>query len=400
MNKNFNLLLTGQSLANIGDILYTVSIINLIFTLTDSATAASFVPFTITTCMFISSLLTPLLFGKISLKWLMTGSQIGKTILLILLGFLLIVITESTFYWLFLLIGLIAFLDGCANPIRQTLIPYFVNSDQLLKANGISETVTQFVQTVMWFIGSLFLIILSSQQLIWIVGCLFALASILLSFLDNIHSKQPIYQGRKLAQIQKGWKTVSTTPILRKIVKVDILETIAGTVWIAAIILIFVGDALNSDEKWWGFINGAYFLGLIAGSIYCVKYSSFIEKRLGNIIFINLLATSLITVLFSMNSIPIISLFLSLCVGIFGQIKSIPQQTIIQSSVAKDELSTVYTSLGAVATGIFGISSLLMGIIADLMGVRFVFLISGLLLAWASIIIYKNKELFIRNVME
>ena len=33
MNKNFTILLIGQSLANIGDILYMVSIINLIFAL-------------------------------------------------------------------------------------------------------------------------------------------------------------------------------------------------------------------------------------------------------------------------------------------------------------------------------------------------------------------------------
>lgn len=400
MNKNFNLLLTGQSLANIGDILYTVSIISLIFTLTGSATAASFVPFTITSCMFISSLLTPLLFGKVSLKWLMTFSQIGKTLLLMLLGILLIGISEADFYWLFLLIGLIAFLDGCANPIRQTLIPHYVNSEQLLKANGISESVTQLVQTIMWFAGSLFLVILSSQQLVWIAGCLFGLASILLSFLENVSSKQPINQGGRLAQVQKGWKTVSTSPILRQIMKIDILETIAGTVWIAAIVLVFVDDALKSGEEWWGFINGAYFLGLIAGSIYCVKYSSFIGNRLGNVMLLNSFMTCLFTVLFSLTSIPIIALCLSLWIGVFGQIKNIPQQTIIQSSVSKDELSTVYTSLGAASTGVFGISSLLMGVLTDLMGIRSVFLISGLLLALSSIIIFKHKHLFIQNITQ
>lgn len=59
LNKNFNLLLTGQSLANMGDVLYMVSLIYIIFELTGSATAAAFVPFTITTSMFISNSLTP-----------------------------------------------------------------------------------------------------------------------------------------------------------------------------------------------------------------------------------------------------------------------------------------------------------------------------------------------------
>src|SRR5690625_6702337 len=73
----------------------------------------------------------------------------------------------------------------------------------------------------------------------------------------------------------------------------------------------------------------------------------------------------LITLLFSMTSHPIIALLLSLGIGFFGQLKSIPQQTIIQSSVAKEKLSVVYTSLGAVSTGVFGVASLAMGIVAD-----------------------------------
>lgn len=58
LNRNFNYLLAGQSLANIGDVLYIVSIIYLIFELTESATAAAAVPFVITGSMFISNLLT------------------------------------------------------------------------------------------------------------------------------------------------------------------------------------------------------------------------------------------------------------------------------------------------------------------------------------------------------
>lgn len=399
LNRNFSLLLFGQSLANIGDVLYMVSVISVIFVLTGSATASAFVPFTITSSMFISSLLTPLLIGKVNLKWLMAGSQIGKTILLGILGFMLIDITMSNYYLIFLIIGLIALLDGCANPIRQTLTPHYVKPEHLIQANGIAETVTQIIQAVMWFVGSLFLIILSSQQLIWLVGCLFVVSSILLCLLENVNHQTTGAKG-KLEQIKEGWKTLLNTPVLRKIAFIDFFEAIAGTVWIAAILYVFVSDALQVDEKWWGFINGAFFLGLILGSIYCIKYSSFIEKKLGAFIFIGSFAISLVTILFSLNSIPIFALFLSLCVGMFGQIKNIPQQTVIQTSVSKEQLSTVYTSLGAIGTGIFGVGSLVMGLLADLLGVRIVFIISGLLLALVSTMVYKNRQLFVRNVME
>ncbi|MCM3124503.1 MULTISPECIES: MFS transporter [unclassified Mesobacillus] len=399
LNKNFSFLLLGQSLANIGDVLYMVSIISTIFVLTGSATASSFVPFTITSSMFISSLLTPLLVGKVNLKWLMAGSQIGKTILLFILGFMLVGVTASNYYLIFLIIGLIALLDGCANPIRQTLIPYYVNPSQLIKANGLAETVTQFIQAVMWFIGSLFLIIMSSQQLVWLAGGLFIVASILLSLLESAADNRIEAKG-KFEQITEGWVTLSNTPVLRKIAWLDFFETIAGTVWIAAILLVFVNDALEVGGQWWGFINGAYFLGLILGSVYCINYSSIIEKKLGTFIFIGSILSSLVTLLFSINSIPIAALLLSLFVGLFGQIKGIPQQTVIQTSVTKEHLSTVYTSFGAIGTGIFGIGSLVMGLLADLLGIRIVFMISGILLAVVSLIVFKSKHLFVRNIIE
>ncbi|MCL1700575.1 MFS transporter [Lysinibacillus sp. Bpr_S20] len=400
LNRNFSLLLLGQSLANIGDVLYIVGVISTIFVLTDSAFAASFVPFTIASSMFISSLLTPLLVEKFNLKWLLAGSQITKTILLFILGFMLIGLTVANYYFIFFIIGLIAFFDGCANPIRQTLTPYYVKPEHLIQANGIAETITQIIQAGMWFVGSSLLMIMSSQQLIWLVGCLFVMASIILCLLESVNNHETTELKGKLEKIKEGWRTLSNTPVLRRIAWIEFLETIAATVWIAAILYVFVNDALNVGEKWWGFINGANFLGLILGSAYCIKFSSFVGRKIATFIFVGSFASFLFTILFSINSIPMISLFLSLLVGLFGQIKQIPQQTVIQTSVSKEQLSTVYTSLGAIGTGIFGVGSLVMGVLADLLGIRIVFVISGLLLAIVSTIAYKNKPLFVRNVLE
>ncbi|MCM3670490.1 MFS transporter [Mesobacillus maritimus] len=396
LNKNFTFLLLGQSLANIGDVLYMVSVISTIFVLTGSATASSFVPFTITSCMFLSSLLTPLLVGKINLKWLMAGSQIGKTVLLFILGFMFIGITASNYIFIFLIIGLIALLDGCANPIRQTLIPYYVDAKKLIQANGMAETVTQVIQAVMWFVGSLLLLIMNAQQLVWLVVGLFILASVFLCLLENVTHIAAEPNG-KFTQMKEGWVTLSKTPVLKRIALMEFFETLAGTVWIAAILYVFVSDALNVDVRWWGWINGAFFLGLILGSAYCLKYSTVVEKKLGTFMYVGSFLSFIVTFFFSINSIPIIALFLSFCIGIFGQIKNIPQQSVIQTSVSKEKLSTVYTSLGAIGTGIFGIGSLFIGLLADLLGVRIVFMISWLLLAVVSIIVHQNKSLFVRK---
>lgn len=397
LNRNFHLLLMGQSLANIGDVLYIVSIIYLIFELTGSATAAALVPFIITSSMFVSNTLTPLLMQRVDLKWLLAVSQMGKTGLLIALALFLPQLTAANLIALFLLISLVALLDGCARPVTQALIPNYVESEQLLKANGVNETVTQLIQTAMWFVGSSLLIWLTAIELVWLTAGLFLLSSLLLSGLDRVDSTVPETQN-KWRQITQGWKTVSRTPVLKRIAVMDILETIAGAVWIAAILYVFVSEALAADEQWWGFINGSFFIGLIIGSLICLRFTQWIENNLSRFILTGAIFSSAATVLFGLNSVPAMALFLSVLVGIFSQLKNIPQQTVVQTSVPKEQLPTVFTTLGAIGMGTFGMASLLMGILADLFGIRFVFVFSGLLLAIASWIAYCGRSHFQRTV--
>src|SRR5690625_7331024 len=150
-----------------------VGIISAIFGLTGSATVAALVPFTITTSMFVSNLLTPLLIGRVNLKWLLAGSQQGKTILIGLLGLLLIVFSESNYYLVFFVISGIALLDGCANPRMQAMIPQYVKPNKLVRAKGIAESVSKLIQTVMGAEGSLVVLLMTTKQTGRIVGFLF-----------------------------------------------------------------------------------------------------------------------------------------------------------------------------------------------------------------------------------
>ena len=395
VNRNFLFLLLGQSVANLGDVFYIVSTISILYQLTGSATVSAFVPFTITSAMFISSILTPLAIGKWRLKTLLLGSQIGKTILLAGLGvFVLLFLSEMNYYYIFFIIAGIAFLDGCANPILRTFLPYYVEDDQLVKANSIVESIAQMIQIGAWLFGGLLLLVLSPLQLIWLVSLLFMLSCVFLCFISHVHHLED-RETKLWIQLTEGWKSIGTTPILRKLVQMDVLETIAGTVWIAAILYVFVEQALHVGEQWWGLINGVFFIGLLVGSLYCVKFPIVVDQYKFHFIFFGALLCGILTLFFGMTSQPVLALILSAVIGLCSQLKNIPQQTIVQRSVSTDKLVTVYTSMGTVMTGVFGVSSLLMGLLVDLYGVRIVFVFSGLLLSVVSLIVYRNKRLFV-----
>src|SRR5699024_10546706 len=109
----------------------------------------------------------------------------------------------------------------------------------------------------------------------------------------------------------------------RKIAIMEIFETIAGTVWIAAILYVFVNEALQVSEEWWGFIIGSFFLGLIIGSIYCIKYAYLVERNLGKIIFISSLCSFIVTILFGVISDQLFALLFSLVMGFYEQIQQL-----------------------------------------------------------------------------
>lgn len=125
-----------------------------------------------------------------------------------------------------------------------------------------------------------------------------------------------------------------------------------------------------------------------------------VEKNLGPFIFAGAFLSSAATILFGLNSIPAFALALSFLVCVFGQLKNIPQQTVIQMSVPKYQLPTVFTTLGAIGTGTFGLASLLMGVLADAFGIRTVFVTADLLLAAARLIAFKGRVFFWKTVQE
>ena len=392
-NRSFSLLLTGQSLADIGDILYIVSVISIIYRFTNSA-ITSFVPFIITTCMLISSLLTPLITAKVSLNQLLTISQGFKTAVLLGLALYVELIGDQPMIgFVFLLIAMVAFLDGCANPIRQSLLPHYVEEKDLLRANSIAETVIQSIQVGSWFVGSSLLLLFTPSQLIWSVVVLFFIATLLLKLLPDV-ARMERPQTKKWVLIMEGWQTIHQTPVLKIAARMDLLESMAGAVWVAAILLVFVEEALQASSQWWGYLNGIFFIGMIIGSMICLRWTNFIERKKAMFISGGALLSAIFTLFFAVSITPFMALLCSLLIGLCGQLKNIPQQTIIQTSVSKEKLPTVYTSLNVIVTGVFGLSSLMMGMLSEWYGIRVVFLLSASMLLLVSVIAYKNKTSF------
>lgn len=398
-NKNFLFLLFGQSAANIGDTLYIISVISAIYNLTHSVIASSLVPTVITCAMVIASFMSPLFTNKLKLNHILVSTQLIKAVFLAgLLFYIKNGFVKQNIFGLFVIISIIAFSDGFAQPVSQSILPHYAADNDLVKSNSILNTSFQILGIGGWAGGSILLAWLSVPSILVLSLALASLSVILLLQLQSVRIDQQASGNNSIwHNLLKGWRTIDTVPLLKLTAVISILDTFANSVWISSIILAFVQKTLNASQYWWGYINAAYMFGGVLGGILCYRLSQRIAKNPFSVMITGTTIVALVTLIVSINSNMWILLCLSGLVGIFGELKDIPQTSLIQSRTDNKLLPNVFSSLTVLYTGTFSMASIFVSALSEQFGVRFVFVISSFLLVIISVLLFCNKRLINQN---
>jgi len=398
VNKSsFRFLWMGQSLANCGDVFYIVGLITTIYEATGSATYMALVPFFITTSRFISGVIAPLIIDRTRLKLMLAYSQLGKTVIILLLaGFSSTFLSSDTIFLIFLFVIVISFLDGWANPASNALLPKLMEPNDLVKANSFLAILDQTIRLGGWPVGGILVAIVGGDNVIWLTFLLFVASTIMMALIkDNDEDVMMDKESKKISKwdtLKEGWVTIWQTPPLRTISIVDFIESIANVVWVAAIIYVYVDQVLQTSEQWWGYINASFFAGLMIGGILSLKWSHLVNQHLVMFILVGAFLVSLTTLIFGLISTPWMALVIAMLFGMANQIKAVAQQTTTQTSVAHRLLPKVYSAKDAIISATFGVSSLSLGYLTDLFGVRFTFLLAATLLFLSAIFVVVNRK--------
>lgn len=397
--KSFRFLWFGQMLANAGDVFYIVGMIASIYSMTGSSLVVAVFPFTSLMAQFISGFIAPLLIDKYPLKKLLVYSQLGKTILLFVLGvYYYLEVSSMQMGVVFVLVFVISFLDGWAAPARNAMLPRLVSPSELVKANSFVSVLDQSVQLGGWAFGGLLVSFLGGNKVILITFALFIISTIMMSNIRD-HQQEDIDRSEnrpssKWQSLKEGWSLIWETDSLRKLHIIFFLESIAGTVWIAAVLYVYVEEQLQMGEAWWGYINASFFVGLLLGGIIGMKKSDFVEKHMGAMIFSMGMMVSVSTLFFGLNTIPWLALVLSTIFGISEQLKGIAMQTALQKSIGVGHLPKIYSAQGAQIALTFGVASLAIGYITDVTHVTISFIIAASILFVAALYSFVYRESF------
>lgn len=408
--KEFRLLWTGQSLSNLADSLYILTVVTIVYALTGSALFSSFIPLARVAGQLACGLLAPLVMDRFRLTSLIKLSQLLQVILFGILALIARGMNESGIPLVLLLIALLSFTDGITTPVRNSLIPRYTGKDSLLRANGLMATTDQMVLMLGWAGGGVLVSWIGGRAaMLWIL-VLYGLSLVLTLLLrepdrpeadadqemggdaaavhkatdvhemtvDNGREKEQAAAGGAWASIKEGWQTLWRHPTLRLLLTMEIVEGAVGASWIGALLLVYVTEQIHEGTEWYGFLNGGYFAGAILGGLILVALTKRLMRKPALSIITGAGAMGTMILLFAHSSNPWLALVLTVAMGPFQQVREVTQRTVFQQACPPSKLPKVMSAENTLNYTLFGLSVVLLSWMTDKLGIAFVYTMTGL----------------------
>ncbi|WP_409294243.1 MFS transporter [Peribacillus sp. SCS-26] len=374
--------LITNTCSSLGDVVYIMVFTTTLYQQTGSAFMASLLPLLRGAAGLVAGFTAPLLLQKWKFTSLLLCLPVMKTILLtaMIIGFMPL---TDRMYFLVICISMLALLEGWTSPLLSSVLPRAVDSSQLVKANSLLSTAGQAVQIAGYTFTGYAVVTLGELPVLIAAGGFYWISLLCLFFLINGLSKDetPVEKKPGLAALKEGWAILWNNRTLRLVTIMDCMEGIAGTIWVGAITLVYVKEALNSGEQWWGYINASYYAGAILGGAVTWLFASRIQRHLVASMAIGSLLFSIFTLLYGLNSSPAAALILCAAMGPAYQLRDTAQQTALQTGIELNALPQAYASRNILLSAISSLSIALAGLTADMLGIRMVYILGGILIA-------------------
>lgn len=374
-SKNFRNLFYSQLFANIGDILYIVGLISYIYTITRSATSSALVPIIITIGMFISGFISPYIYQFLTKKNVLVIFQFSKIIIMLVI--ILTILHSNKILLIYILIFLNSFFDGFTNPVKNSMIPLIEKETMIAPSNAKMNTMNNTIQVGGWAIGGILLASIGYINIIFFTIFLYILSFIFILKLSEINELKEEKKSMIASFNSMLKKNISNKLSLFFNIS-TFIESFAHSVWIAAILLVYIQSFLNLNVIWFGFINSLFFGGMIfSGILVNFKYDIF-QKKSSFIIISLPIIISILNASFAMHKLIIIALICSFLYGFFDETRTIILNSKLQNDLSSEDITQTYILSNMVYSFSFALSTLIISYIVDHSSVIYAFIIGGL----------------------
>jgi DHA3 family macrolide efflux protein-like MFS transporter len=157
---------------------------------------------------------------------------------------------------------------------------------------------------------------------------------------------------------------------------------------------LFVTDHLGGEVVKLGWLQTARGTGVIAGGLILGVWGGFNRRIITTFTFIVIQAIGIMVFSFTTESLFLMGITMQLIAGISGTFINGPMTAIFQSVVARDAQGRFFALMGSITGAMMPLGLIITGPLADGIGVRWTFLISG-----AAVMICAIAGFFSRSLM-
>ncbi|RPK28215.1 MFS transporter [Paenibacillus xylanexedens] len=380
MNIAFYPYWAAKTLLSLINVIYIMVITTFIYSHTGSVLFAAMFPLIQIITRITASFTLPLLVNHFPFSKLLIRISIAKTLIMTCIAISLNHLI-SQLPLLLLAVVILSFLDGWETPLLNALTPQLVQGEDLIKANSLLSVSNQTVTIVGYAMTGFAVMNWGAAQTFWAATSLSWAVLIFMITMGSLtrNVEQPHKSAVSRKVFREGWSILWNNPSLRLITLMDIAQALAGSIWIGAVTLAFAKEALGRGEGWWGLMNSSYAAGTMLGGILALALAKRIQKHLVASMTMGFLLFSLLTVVYGLNNLPWLALVLCILMGPVHQIRDAAQQTALLRSVPVESLSRVHAAHGVLISTVLSVSIVIFGLVADQLGVQWVYLIGGAL---------------------
>ena len=406
INSNFDLLLIGQSISQLGTSLYLMVLVLFLNEITDSATIIGlFLVLTMLPGVFLGPFCGALA-DRHSRKNLIVLSDFMSGILVISIGVIMTYSPESRVV-LFTFIAFIITLKGFLWVVFQTAIysaiPELVSTRKIVSANGLLQSSMQIADLIGQVLSGFLLSVLGLPLLMILDGFLFIISGIseLYVSIPYTNHKNTIDTSNSGSSFKRDLSEVKAyladnLGLLNLFLLFAMLEFFVGPLFV--IIPFYVSDVLVLDKSWYGYFMGTLTGGILLGNAMSILLR-FSRSSTGKIVvfllFIYSLSFGFLGFCSSVGLVVLDLLVMGFCVGFITVmvVSSIQRHT--SNHIRGRVIGCLYTiasTLGAFSVGISGV-------IADLVSnnVRVIFYVFGALVLISPFVFVNSRGFKLLN---
>ena len=294
--------------------------------------------------------------------------------------------------WLMCIVAAIRSLgSGVQSPSCSALIPQLIPRDKLLQINGIHSSMQSFVNLLAPAFGG-FVLSFSSIQNIMFIDIITAIIGV--TMLATLHI--PLHQ-KTTDVVHNGYftefKEGLTYAFKNTFVKQLLIFNIFFTFMIvppALLNMLFVTRYFGDSYVYLALNEMSFFIGSILGGILIASWGGFKNKL--TTVCVACAAFGALTIVIGMMNIFWIYLVIMVFIGVTMPAFNSPVNALLQEKVAPDMQGRVFSIVQIGFVGVMQLGMVIYGPLADIVSLKLLIVINGVLLLIMGIVQSRNKK--------